>query len=1730
MDIRFLFVLLLSLVSCLPQSNISNGKIASSSTTSGSGSSDPTVSTTTVWNFLGTTANVITINSSNLNAGYLVGAPVESFLNTLTSTVLTNFTDVNYCLISSYTINSVTTQLRTRVVPISYYDFTSKRTVRVFRVDFQDVTNATSFCNLPIRTLNASGSYAVEAAPASIKYDPALLCTTCTSSQTSIKVRIFRNNTTTLDEVSNNFVTLTALTLKVDPNSNSAGNVGVCTNSDCISRGFDCCLDNQCVDDGATRPSANTVYPTQFLTAEAERLQNPLAYLNYPQLYYICSSTPPSTSTGGSSGGISYDAAFAQLKLDYACIADLKTLSTSTPFHLDTLINPPTHPFGTSSHCLTTLATAGQTMYYQEVMKRLYQTCGCAKTTLPDMVNNCPAYDYTVTSGTTASPNQIECYTPSVPEPSIPVNQTVTVNSRSTPHRFFDNTTGLEKVLTTTSTFTQEGDTFSYLDESYLLPSQSSFGMNSILGQMSVALDKALPAKKVAVELDQVYVIATTSGQYTPCPSCGKDSWLPSFSAFPTSNYGSGLQSSGYTTRRDELFTNTTAGNYEDTIFGRACWVPPTMLPFSHATGTTVQAQRLARLKTQAALFANGYQRDWYGFNKGALIGSFDGVTWFAIGKGRVVKSTSTSLYLAINAPFADLASPSLHVVNISQYDGISQVASVDYDPTLASAHPLQNEAGNCQRHHICTTDADCITKLGWEYACADVKAIKTNWPTFDSSGNEQLGSTSLTIDQILLQKKFPSSSTKRCLYRGSGALCSNAVTAAAPADLNLKKTITCAPNFYCAQASTSAQVFNTKISRYATNLEDIPLIRNHLYGKDANVLGRPLHYVATTSSSTSGETTTFSSDISTPIQDNFNLQASGLGNSGGLCRPGKTLGTSANPFTQHISGDAPTSARTDFISQISSCDSVNFAATRYSTCPVIDMDSTSTNTNYLNYQIFGSTPWIASYSANSRIQNACGLDTLSNNISLLLSADTLLASSPFKNIEAKTLANTSQTIVTPTLVRDACFRRAGQVCHTDLDCSPNKMHAAEVDTYPTSFFGNIAEKAYWSEDLVCGQTATNPTSAMANFSTFAMNLNRCCREVGKDLTTYTAHIPTRIMPRAAFVATDYDPTTSGLMEVAVASAHQNAPGRYNRLSPVSGIGTGTKPYLSAYQGVDGVLGDKSMALGIGSTTHATMSVMTTNQWATLSDANTNSCCGGGWIRKFADGTTDWSKRDRVVMDVANFKCINSRTRLITEPSSITSTVYDGAMAGIGATNLVGLDYNNYCNDSTGVAGSCAFYSLPSSTLDTVPVLDAYQTGLTINTRVPTFTTSAGAPTDVYFNPLSADSNPGTTIDLATTGARKNIAIKIPSFISDAFETTIGGNPPGFIFLTDSNGIRSNCVYDIDITAAGYSSPTTADNAANDCTSGVSGGNTSNSTLNTRNECCYRFDTTTRVLRVVIDDADPVPTTDTYGVRFAFDSVGSTPALSPMTRNRPGSDSFYLRRLGKLELSGIPQIVYEPLYCSDDISKLVPGIFLPIITTRTQMETAPRLYSFADGGEYHTNRYALDHDPVFSANDFKCCTPLGKTTTSKSKCCSGFATGTTTLTCALPIGANLSVYFNRFVSNEGRGTTQPGGGLVDADFNTLTGEPLISSAVNQKLSLLGNAYCEKPSVRQGGAIGDFFVEPVGPFTVQSDKIPNNFVDSINDYATKSNGGQTFGVGYYPFMSGFRWNHHLYCND
>lgn len=1764
----------------MPQSQVGSGNSANSSgTPTGTTTSAPIPGpvTATTWNFLAVNATSITINVSNLDNAYLVGTPVEKYLSVTSGTLLPNFTNIEYCVVTDFSVGGVKSQLRTRSVPFAYYDYIKKRVVRSFRVDFDDDVTAASTCLGVLKIQDSGGSYITDGSFAgSPKFKPRDLCPSCTSPIFSTRVRIFKKDTSGIFEVPLPSINLTGLNLVVDPNYNALGSAGECTNTICKTRGYDCCLDNQCVDDGTVRPSASTTYSAQFAAAEQEKITNPLAYFNYPQIYYVCGSNvlnAPTSSTNTSPiVGVDYVAGFEQLKKDYNCIQHIKGQATVTPFHNEILSR--VAPYTAATDCLTSSSDAANLMYFQTVVKRLYTTCGCAKTALADMITSCPAYDYTVVLKDTLNvPTRIDCLTPENPV-IIPTVQTVTLSGRSAPHRFFESINGLEKnILGTERTYVsngvtlehfQEGDKFEYLDDGKIIPVQQEFSMNAVLGPMTVNLTQALPAKLVNVAVDQVYLISTTGGFFTPCPTCAKDSWLGSFTAFPSSSTGTGLQAVGHTTERDTLSTNYTGGNYEDTIFGRACWIPPTMLPYSHSHLTNIRDQRLNRLQTQATLYINGYQRDWYGFNKGALIGSFDGVTWFAIGKGRIVKSSSRKLFLAINAPFADLSTPTLHTVQVQNYDGLTRVAQLDYDPEFDKSHPYQNEAANCQQNHMCATDADCITRLGWEYVCNDVKDIKTQWPIFDADGKELSGKAEITLDQILQQRKFPAlGGTRRCIYRGAGAPCIK--TPQVITNITTRKNLTCAPNFHCALVTAGA-AFNAKLSRYAAPLEEIPVARNHLIGKDANILGRPLDYILVT------EGKSLPGGVSATLLENVAKYEPLASADLGLCQPGKKL-TSINPYEQHRGPD--TLKRTDYISQIGPCNSGKFDNDRYTSCPSLTSEGNYEIFDVANLKTEAPFPLFAQwktgiatdYNKRTRAQNACGLDSIKTGTSLATPLDTLSALSPFVTIEAKPL--TTGTVNDPTMARDACMRRAGAVCHTDLDCSPNKFHANQVDNFDVNYFGGtIAEQNYYREYLVCGQGQSKPfPSDSLNFKTFNMSKNRCCREVGKDLTTFTANIP------SGFAGTSIDPATAGLITLDPPGLKPSQAKRYSRLVTVDDLSTGgSRPIL-----------DAKHARSAAGALLGTNNIGTPNQWRTLNEANNDTCCGGAWIRKFSDGTTDWTKRNRLVIDPSNFKCINSRTVLLTEPKTVAE--YYGFIApatyGVGGdqdlANLLSSDSFNYCQDSTGASGSCALWGFASSVDVILPTSAPYPTKhvtpttldtgeMTLNTAGQIFSRN-GNPSwspmaitgneDVYFMPESADSDPNTRINYSDTSptARRNLAIQIPSYIPrkgfDDVITTIA------VFLAEGSPStrRFPCKYDASIAGFGaiQNTPTRRDLQG----TVICEGDPSFPIA----RCCYDYDPSSRILTIVGNDAYTLPVTTTpafpgrefeingyqLGAFISFGAAGGGPTLGnksdgtplpTIPRTYPGSDSYYLKRFAKLELSGIPQIMIEPIFCNDNADRIVPGIFKPTITTKAifnQVDNSFLNPSFSplQSTERATTHHALESEPVFSANDFKCCTPLGKFVDNADKCCSGsaapFGTNGTAFTCNLPRGTNLMVYFNRFVSNEGVDKDGPGGGLkTETDFDARTGELLLTTAVNEKVRQLGNAFCASGRTTTGGLFGNFLPEPIAPVQASIATF-YHMTDSPRDYQAGTpplNGNK----GYGPFGNGYRWNHHIYCDD
>ena len=289
--------------------------------------------------------------------------------------------------------------------------------------------------------------------------------------------------------------------------------------------------------------------------------------------------------------------------------------------------------------------------------------------------------------------------------------------------------------------------------------------------------------------------------------------------------------------------------------------------------------------------------------------------------------------------------------------------------------------------------------------------------------------------------------------------------------------------------------------------------------------------------------------------------------------------------------------------------------------------------------------------------------------------------------------------------------------------------------------------------------------------------------------------------------------------------------------------------------------------------------------------------------------------------------------------------------------------------------------------------------------------------------------------------------------------------------------------------------------------------------------------------------------TPANNVGFNYNMTDGTPEVDCNVSSRcegqiPGSPMHYLANLGRLELLGIPQIYYEPIRCNSNQEKLIPDLYqtatgteIKTYSTSTVSSGSPAFtaqndisvnhfnlaqYYNSEGNTFDTDgngvvdtadantpvtletnpavyKHKISKPDIFSENEFLCCVKLGEPTPSANNCCSGHAVYTNGdpdqgMHCRLPFGANLNVYFNRFVSSDGlledatlRGDEDPIG-FLQSQFNPITGEIIPNEDTDEILEKLGEKYCtgdsnnfptsfEGATVRRGAAIGNFNAGP-----------------------------------------------------
>ncbi len=1687
----YLIILCLALSACVPQST-SNGKRKTDGAASATDDNSSEVEESTSfggelhWYNGQDIPGTLTINSTIQTVVYIRGEAIHKYLNQNS-----NHTK-KYCLVNSFNQFDVTAKNRykVRAVPLSIPNVQTQTVERLLRIDLSMTDTNSQDCAGSVPGTTVTGD----------SYDPPSVCLGCNGIISATKVEIFQTTggINPLIEIPNAQLDTSTLGLRIDIQSNYTGPGSSCSDSECTAKNFDCCLDGQCVNDGAQKPNPTAGDLAQAL---ADVANNPQNFINWPSVYFICANVPrpQPTPTPLPDAQATADAELAQKQAEFSCL---------TSGHVDQ---------GTRSfvNC-----EQNSLVGYQETRRAVWVRCGCSHTFDPiDTLNPdesdgpdpyCP--DYTLEPLEDSSDNVVD-YLCKVPTPEVqptPIQKLdVPISGKRAPHRFYDASGDAHDDLAALKTQydadlaqnpatvkpVQEGVEFSYLDESGKTnPISGQFNMNAILGQMNIELNRALPAKMLDVEYDQTYVLTSKSGYYTPCPTCSSDFWFASFKPYPTSDAskpGQGLVAVGATTSRSSDSYNISLGNYEDTIFGRACWLPPTMLPFTHrpildATNVTDPTkQRQARLNAQAALYINGYQRDWFGFNKGALLGSFDGAKWFAIGKGRRVTATSKKLYLAINAPFADLSENVDTIVHVATDLGGNTVADYDYNPDLASNDFAQTGAASCQMYHQCNVDSDCVAKLGWEYTCADITEYKSYIPKFDPDAKERANDeiADATFSKIITGG-VSGSSNNRCVYRGAGSPCKISYSSGGLTN-NVQELFRCAPNFYC--ASLGSNDFNQELVRTPSQVNLIDI------GQDANILGRPLSYVGATGAGTLTQDIIDNLTYNAALYFGKNTASTGAQDFG-ICRPGKNLASNSWEV-QHSSKDG--NLRTDYISQISSCDSTATGTNRIRSCPTFDAD--------------GNYTFPSSGFATTQVQNMCGMESQKE-----IAAP--IYESSFKNIEAGVLSSLAN-LNAPNfkLAVDACIRRAGAVCHTDLDCSPGVLHGKEAGLSDQSSFGDTeAEYNFWNETLVCGQAARKPASAFDDMNSYDISKNRCCREIGQDLTMFTAGTDNSIIPGI---------TNSSKLDTSTFSIHDGkAEGRYSRYNVVAGLedkATMTSAQTPYPQAPRANYQETPIAY----------------QWKAIADSGKRTCCGGGFVRKFEDGVNDWSRSDRLTINPIAFSCINYTTSLPFEQP-----------AGVDPDNY-SLGYSKLCLSPADNQG-CVQEILPqaatseiknpldlangSQILDITP--DSDPTNNLDVTQILHLSKHTPYMPTPYANPLPMSTTKGPFTFLADPDFSYGTSFYIPAYItattaapwSNITAVTIDYYKDGNVTRSTPAARLGSCPVNNPL----WRNPVEEMAHETACIDVDSSG-------------------TYQILHVLGDpdfDDDGTTDWDYAAIKMTFTPQSNSYPSTPMT---PGNDLYYLTKLARFELVGIPQIVYEPLYCNDQKDKLVEDMFSVSQQTRAGFNNAANSFQYdntngrrlsqiygspntlSDDANPNQNVVQMDKlnfKPIFKSNEFMCCLELGNETDDSGSCCSGFApedSDTKKKICKLPKGANLNVYFNRFVSGDGVGESQPGGGLIDDDFIPETGELKLQDTTKAKLSALGAAYCENGTIRSGASFGRFYAEPNNNSYVQEGSLEDSRFYSIIDSSKDKDEDISTGMQY--FVAGYRWDHHNYCN-
>ncbi len=799
-----------------------------------------------------------------------------------------------------------------------------------------------------------------------------------------------------------------------------------------------------------------------------------------------------------------------------------------------------------------------------------------------------------------ASDNVVDykCYYPPPPLPPPPLQQTVLISAKTAPHRYFD-LDGVYQEDPFESETRQEGNEFKYINNDLLRPNNVDdyVGFNEIYGSFTKKAGTAVPATEVRVQAGKTYDIYTDSGSYSTCFFCGTDYYSSLARIFPQSFLSNG---GGYSPDLEENNPlETRVYRKDDLLFGRACFVPATMIPWTHAPESTRQDQRRKRLAAQHFLFANGYQRDWYGFDYGSIIGSFDGVRWFSIGNQRRIQARSNKLFLAVNSYFSDLTDNTTFSITVQDTSTVSGIGSF-------VTNDFESDGAECQKNHVCETDADCAAQLGWEYSCESITSIRTPWPRFDSNGLEIPG----VSDTVNLRSLFgqTAGSSKRCVYRGRGAMCIQDYNNSTDSSSNFTGTTqtglhACSANTHCQRFIEGVAVakFNDRIARYGKSVKSqnassfVTEDDLDVFGMGARISGRPYSWTG---------------NAIIPVDAQTNL---GQNSVTAMCLPGRDNDLSDDSFLSNHSTPPTSEALGDQITGIGVTPSftAGTSGTRsdyLSRCSILDEGG-----NYFHEQSTYATTLLSS----DTVTELAGRQAVSTNLLDVFENDNLPVNEIIKSYE-------TEFIDEFVYQEDRCLRAPGATCFSALDCAPNAFISGQIasisnDDSTVDDILNRYEVNFWKEELICSQDKT------PDDEDFSLSDNRCCRETEKNLTIGTATL----------TSADENSRDIDFKDLPGLTTPINSPKRNTRLSTVWDLingGSGNYPFLKVFaaNSCAGTCGDTSDL---------------EKQFNTFSEIATRTCCSKNWVRLFDrednGGGHTWGPNKLQTIPKETFRCYN---------------------------------------------------------------------------------------------------------------------------------------------------------------------------------------------------------------------------------------------------------------------------------------------------------------------------------------------------------------------------------------------------------------------------------------------------------------------------------------------------------